>query len=476
MFVSGGGRLGVEGRYDLVVVGLGSGGLVACDFAARLGLRVAGVEAASPGGDCLWSGCVPSKSLLAAAKLAHQMRHAGRFGLTASDPDVDLGSVWERIAQLQEEFAGTSDDPKRLEAIGVEILLGSPGRLVAPGTVQVGARLLRGRRILLCTGSRPRVPPIPGLEETGYLTSENFFARPAPPRRLTFIGGGPICLELSQAMRRLGCEVTVLEREGQLLVREDPELGRSLADVLAEEGVRIDLGVQVDRVEMCGGFKVVHGSQGGVHRRWEADEIFVGVGRVPRISGLGLEEVGVRVGESGILVDAGLRTNLPGIYACGDVTGRFLFTHAAAYEAAQAVRGMFFPGSGRAPTLVPWCTFTDPELAHVGMTEAEARAKGQGVRVWGADLEPSDRSRTDRVAIPKVRLVTARGKLVGAHILGPNAGDVIHELALAISRRVTIGDLASLVHAYPTYSGSVGQVAAQAGLDRARRLRWLARR
>jgi len=465
-----------DARYDLVVVGLGSAGLVACEFAARLGLRVVGVDAASPGGDCLWSGCVPSKSLIAAAAVAHRMRHADRFGLPSSDPSVDLKLVWDRIAQVQQEFAETTDSPGRLEAMGVELLLGRPGRLVAPHTVQVGDRLIRGRKLLLCTGGRPLEPPIPGLAEAGYLTSETFFKRPAPPRELIFIGGGPICLELAQAMRRLGCEVTVLELAEQLLGHEEPSLSGALADVLRGEGVGIELGVRLERVELRGGRKVVSGSRLGVNHSWEADEIFVGVGRVPVVSGLGLEDVGVTVGASGIPVDTGLRTNVPGVYACGDVTGGLLFTHVAGHEAARAVRGMFFPGSGRALGPVPWCIFTEPELAHVGLTEAEALGRKHGVQVWGTDVEPSDRSRTDGVASPHLRLITARGRLVGAHILGPHAGEVIHELALAISQGLKLGDLANLVHAYPTYAGSVGQVAAEAGVARALRLKWLMRR
>ena len=463
-------------EYDLVVIGLGSAGMVATDFAARLGLKTAAVESSRVGGDCLWTGCVPSKSLLAAAGTAHTIRRAHRFGITATEPVLDLPTIWNRIGQVQAEVAATDDDPERLRQTGAEIIVGTPARLVGPHSVSVGDRILKTRFILVCTGSRPAVPPLAGLEDVGFITSETFFELKRVPRSLIFIGGGPISLELAQGMRRLGAEVTVLEAAEQILTREEPELATALTSLLRREGVVIETGVQIDAVSADGGAKTVTGLIAGQKRRWQAQDIFVGTGRQPNVDGLGLEAPGVRVGRAGIAVDRGLRTSVRSIYACADVTGGYLFTHSAGHEAVQAVRGMFFPGQGRAPELVPWCTFTDPQLAHAGLTAAEATATMRRVAVWRSHLENSDRARADSAGGGEVVLVTAARRLVGAHILAPCAGEMIHELALAISQRLKIDAIYGLVHVYPTYSTSVGTAAAEAGLEQARRLRWLIRR
>jgi pyruvate/2-oxoglutarate dehydrogenase complex dihydrolipoamide dehydrogenase (E3) component len=290
-----------------------------------------------------------------------------------------------------------------------------------------------------------------------------------------FIGGGSISLELAQAMRRLGSQVTILEVAPQIATREEPELVGALAAVLRQEGVVIETGVEIDEVVSTDGGKMVRGSVSGERRNWAADEIFVGTGRSPNVNGLGLQEVGVEVSRAGIVVDRGLRTSVKSIYACGDVTGRYLFTHSAGYEAVQALRGMFFPGRGRAPKLVAWCTFTDPQLAHVGLTIAEAEAAHGSVRVYRSDMTHSDRARADSATEGRVVLITAKRKLVGAQILAPNAGEAIHELALAIAQGLKIDAIYNLVHIYPTYSTSVGRAAAQAGMEQVRRLRWLIR-
>jgi pyruvate/2-oxoglutarate dehydrogenase complex dihydrolipoamide dehydrogenase (E3) component len=468
-------------RYDLVIVGLGSGGIVAAELATAVGLRVAAVEQGRIGGDCLWTGCVPSKALLASAKVAHQMRTATRLGLPAHDPDVDTRQVWRRIRAVREEIAATDDSPERLMAIGVELVTGR-ARLADPRTVEVldhdgivSARLAT-RFVLLCTGSHPAVPGVAGLDAVDYLTNETVFDVDDVPRSLTVLGGGPVGVELAQAMQRLGVRTTVLQRGPRLLPRDEPSLVELLTGALRTEGVDLHCDVDVTRVERVGDGIVVHGSEHGDERRFHSDGLLVATGRSPNVAGLGLEAIGVRTERRGVAVDDRLRTSVESVYAAGDVTGRALFTHAAAYEAATAVRNMFFPGRGRARALVPWCTFTDPELAHAGMTHAEARAAhGDRAELWRHDLVHNDRARAEAQTDGAVLLVTARRRLVGAHVLAPAAGELIHELTYAIERRARLEDLARLVHVYPTIGTSVAKLSADAAFEKARRYRWLVR-
>jgi len=460
-------------RYDLVIVGMGSGGLVAAEFASSLGLRVAAVERDRVGGDCLWTGCVPSKALLASAKVAHHLRTADRYGMSPVEPNIDLGAVWRRIHAVQAQIAGTDDDPARFEAMGVELVRGE-ARLVGANAVQVDGRTLEARRILLCTGSHPATPDVPGLEEAGYLTSENVFELERPPSSVVVLGGGPIGVELAQGLNRLGVRVTLLQKGDRLVPRDEPELGEILSRVLSDEGVDLHFGVEATGVTTTDGVKVVESKNGG---RFEADGILVAIGRSPAIDGLGLEEIGVEVERRGIVVDDRMRTNVSSIYAVGDVAGRHHFTHTAAHEGAMAVRDMFFPGKSKASELVPWTTFTDPELAHVGMTVAEAQErKGvENVGVERVDLAHSDRARAEGTIEGRIVLVTVREKIVGAHILAPAAGEMIHELALAIDKGLKLRDLASLIHVYPTMTTSVNLLAADAAYRYARRFRWLAK-
>jgi pyruvate/2-oxoglutarate dehydrogenase complex dihydrolipoamide dehydrogenase (E3) component len=463
--------------YDLVIVGMGSGGMVAAEFTATLDLRFAAVERGRFGGDCLWTGCVPSKALIASAKVAHHMRTADRYGITAVEPDVDTARVWRRIHAVQDEIAATDDNPARFTDLGLELVAGD-ARVTGPHTVEAGGRLLDTRYILLCTGSRPATPPVEGLAEAGFITSESLFELERAPESLVVIGGGPISIEMAQAFRRLGVPVTVLQRGPAILPRDEPELVAVLTRVLREEGVEVVVDVEVQRITVENGRKVVHGSVSGTPARWEAAEILVGAGRRPNVEGLGLEEVGVAVGPRGITVDERMRTTVPSIYAAGDLAGRYLFTHAAGYEAVRAVRDMFFPGRGTARALIPWCTFTDPELAHAGMTVAEARAAHgeDGVEVFRHDLTHSDRARADGATEGAIMIVTARGRMVGAHILAPAAGEMIAELALAITRRLKLSEVASSIHVYPTLSIGISQLAAEAAFESAQRFHWLVRR
>lgn len=459
--------------YDLVIVGLGSAGMTAAEFAANLPLRVLAVERDRVGGDCLWTGCVPSKALLASAKAAHTIRHADRYGLTPADPRVDLARVWERVRAVQAQLAATTDAPEHFTSLGIELRTGA-ARLTSPTSLEVGGRAVTARNVLLCTGGRPSVPPITGLEEAGYLTNETLFDLIEPPRSVVVIGGGPIAVELAQALVRLGVAVTVLQDLPGLLPREDPELVAELTRRLREEGVELRLGTRADRVSVDpDGVRVVHA--GADEFRGEA--ILVATGRSPNVEGLGLEEHGIEVGPSGIVVDGAQRTSVPSVWAAGDLVGGHLFTHTAGYEAARAVRNLAFPGTADDEPLVPWATFTDPELAHVGLTGAEAveRFGPDDVEVHRHHLRDSDRARAESAGDGQLVVVTHKGRVVGAHALAPAAGELIHELALAIQQELKLTELASLVHVYPTIALGIQQLGARASYDVARRYGWLVR-
>jgi pyruvate/2-oxoglutarate dehydrogenase complex dihydrolipoamide dehydrogenase (E3) component len=393
------------------------------------------------------------------------------------DPEIDTALVWKRIKAIQQEIASTDDDPERFRALGVDVLQG-PARLVGPTTVDVAGRTLQTRFVLLCTGSRPLGPPIDGLADAGYLTSENLFEIDEAPKSVVMIGGGPIAIEMAQGLCRLGVQTTVLQKGPGILPRDEPELVAMLTRRLVEEGVDLHLGVETERVTVEDGRKVVHGREGGTPRTWAAEELFVAVGRRPNVDGLGLDVLGIRTTPRGIEVDERMRTSVPSVYAAGDVVGRFLFTHAAGYEGVRAVRDMFFPGKGTVTDLVPWCTFTDPELAHAGLTVAEARERhgDKHVEVWRQDFAHSDRARADGATVGAVVVVTVKGRIVGAHVLGHSAGELIHELALGIARKMKLNQLASLIHVYPTLSTATGQLAAEAAYEGAKRLRWLVRK
>ncbi len=464
-------------RYDVVIIGMGSAGLTGAQFAARLGVRVAVVERHRVGGDCLWTGCVPSKALLAAGKVAHHFRTADRYGIASVEPAIDRAAVWQGIRDIQHQIAETDDSPEHYRALGVDVVLGD-AHIAGPNTVVVGDRTIETRFILIATGSRPAVPEIEGLAEAGYLTSENLFELDEPPSSLVIVGGGPIAVEMAQGCRRLGIAVTLLQKPHRVLPRDEPRLVDQLVGVLRAEGVEVVTDVAIERATIVDGTKVLHGTEGGSPHTWAAAELLIATGRTPNVAGLGLAGAGVKTNARGIEVDAYLRTSVPSIFACGDVAGRHLFTHSAAYEAVRALRTMFFPGKGKADALVPWCTFTDPELAHVGLTaqEAVARHGADDVEVWHHDLEHSDRARADRSAVGGFVIVTHKGRLVGAHVLATAAGETIHELALAISLGADMGDLANMVHVYPTYTTSVGVLAGDAAFAKADRYRWLVRK
>ncbi len=451
--------------YDIVIIGAGSAGMVAAEAAANMGVKVALVERAQVGGDCLWTGCVPSKTLLASAKAAFTIKHAERYGLRADGFHVDSAGVWQRIRDVQRQIAATDDNPERYAKLGVDILWGEAS-FAGGHCVQIAGRAVATRFALVCTGSRPAFPPVLGLAGAEPLTSENVFEQERAPASLAIVGAGPVGIEMAQAMNRLGVQVRVLEIADRILSQDEPELAEILQQRLEEEGVKFELGVELRSVDSDESGRTLCGQVSGDERRWQVEQILLAAGRRPNIDSLALEKVGIETGPRGIIVDKNLRTSAKWVYAAGDCAGRYLFTHSAAAEAVTALRNMFFPGSAPAPDLIPWTTFTDPELAHVGLTADEARRRigSNSVRVFGWDLEHSDRARADGATTGKLAVVTDnRFRVLGAHILAPCAGQMISQFTLAIKHHLRLTpDFANLVQVYPTYSTSVSQTAGDA--------------
>jgi pyruvate/2-oxoglutarate dehydrogenase complex dihydrolipoamide dehydrogenase (E3) component len=439
----------MEREYDLIVIGAGSGGLSAAPLAAKLGARVALVEKYKPGGDCLYTGCVPSKALIKVARVAWEMRRASDYGLEPHRPSVDLGRVMAHVQDVIERVY-QFESPEVLAHDGVELVTGE-ARFLDERTIRAGERTLRAKRFIIATGSRAAVPPIPGLEATGFLTYDAVFHLQELPKHLLVIGAGPIGMELAQAFRRLGSEVTMFQRSKRLLSMADPECSEALASVLREEGVQFHLGAELDRVESVDGTAVI--STGG--DRIEGDRLLVAAGRKANVEGLDLEKAGVAYGPRGIPVDEHLRTNQHHIYACGDVLGSHQFTHYAGMQGYVAVRNALFPGNGTGVLeQVPWTIFTDPEVARVGLTEPEARERhGDEVQVTRWPIERIDRAQAeeDRHGFIKV-IHKSGGEILGAHIVAGRAGEMIHEFVLAMDRGLKFGDLSGAMHVYPTYS------------------------
>lgn len=452
--------------YDLIVIGGGSAGLTAATIGGRLGARTLLVDKERLGGDCLYYGCVPSKALIRASRLAADMRAADRFGLRPADPGVDiqavLRTVWKTV-----ETVSQHDSPDHMAAQGVEVAFGS-ARLLSPTRIRVGdGREVEGRRIVLAVGSHAKAPPIPGLDEVGYIDHVRVFHLESLPKRLAVIGGGPIGLELGLALARLGSQVTVLQGAAQILPRDDLELAARLSAILSRE-LTIHTGAAATRVSRAGADKVVHYAQDGTDKRLAADEIFVAVGRAPSLEGLDLEAAGVETNRRGIVVDPFLRTTAKGILAAGDCAGGPQFTHYAEAQARIAARNALFRGKQRFdPQGTPWATFTEPELAQVGLTEAAAEEQGLDAAVYRFDYGGLDRAVTDGAGEGMAKVIcTKKGQILGASLLGPGAGEAVNELQVAMLHKIPIQGLASAIHVYPTLTRVVRRLGDQRFLER----------
>lgn len=453
----------VTAFYDFIVIGGGSAGLTAARFAARLGRRVALVEADRIGGDCTWTGCVPSKALIRSARAAHESRNAVRFGVEAGQPVVDWSAVRARIDSVIQQIYAT-ESPEKLREEGIDVFL-APAAFLDRQALRVGDSVLQGRRFLICTGASPSIPSIPGLRQVNYLTYETVWSIDSLPERLIIIGGGPIGCELAQAFARLGTRVTLLEATHRVLGQDEPEVSDLIAETLVAEGVEIVLRHPVELVKESAGNIV---TSSGV-QEWSGDALLVAAGRAPNVENLGLENAGVAYSRQGIMVDRYLRTGQSHIYAAGDCTGGPQFTHYAGWQGFMAARNALLPGKSRGiRDAVPWGVFTDPEVAHAGLTEAEARLRcGDNVKVAIRPLQGDDRAVIDGLDGGFIKAITLpNGRLLGVAIVAPRAGEMIHEWAVAIQRGMKLGDLAGVIHSYPTYSMGAMQMAAEESISR----------
>jgi pyruvate/2-oxoglutarate dehydrogenase complex dihydrolipoamide dehydrogenase (E3) component len=449
-----------RGRYNLVVIGGGTAGLVTAAGAAALGARVALIERELLGGDCLNVGCVPSKALLRAARAAADVRRAGAYGVGAGEPVVDFPAVMERVRRLRADLSA-HDSAARFRDLGVDVFLGE-GRFAGPDGVQVGSRLLRYRKAVIATGGRAAVPPIAGLAEAGYLTNETVFSLTELPRRIAVIGAGPIGCELAQAFARFGSAVTLLEVAGRILIREDPDAASCVAEALAGDGVRLRVGCRIERVSRRGGEKVLEVERGGESSELVVDEILVGAGRAPNVEGLGLEAIGVAYDQMGVQVDDHLRTTNRRIFAAGDVCLPQKFTHAADASARVVIQNALFLGRARASALhIPSCTYTDPEIAHVGLHGREAEARGIRVRTFVQELREVDRAVLDGETRGFVKVDAEAGtdRILGATVVARHAGEMLGELTLAMVAKLGLGTLARVIHGYPTQAEAIRKTA-----------------
>ncbi|MBI4482889.1 MAG: mercuric reductase [Acidobacteria bacterium] len=441
-----------SGRYNLVVIGAGTAGLVSAAGAASLGARVALIEKHLMGGDCLNMGCVPSKGILRAARAFADVGAAGAFGVRVpAGAEVDFPAVMERMRRLRAQIS-PHDSVHRLTKLGVDVYLGA-ARFVGPRTVEVEGQRLDFARAVIATGARAVELPIPGLKEIGYLTNENLFWLTELPRRLIIVGAGPIGCEMAQAFRRFGSEVSIASLDPRLLPREDADASHVLQSQFEREGIRMRLGARILRAESCGEQKVIVFERQGRQEEVIGDAILVAIGRAPNVEGLDLDAAGVAFDRSGITVNERLQTTNKAIYAAGDVCSVYKFTHAADAMARVVLQNALFFGRKRATALViPWCTFTDPEVAHVGLSGEEAERRGYVVETLTVELKDVDRAVLDGEEEGFARVWVQKGKdrILGATIVARHAGEMIGEVTLAMTAGIGLATLSRTIHPYPT--------------------------
>jgi pyruvate/2-oxoglutarate dehydrogenase complex dihydrolipoamide dehydrogenase (E3) component len=447
------------GRYNLVVIGAGTAGLITSLVASSLGARVALVERHLMGGDCLNVGCVPSKSVIRAARRVHEARLAREVGLGVS-PDrlPDFGAAMERMRSIRARISQDDSAARYSSEFGVDVFFGN-ARFAGPGTVDVDGTALHFKKAVIATGARATAPPIEGLAEAGYLTNEAVFALTERPKRLAVIGAGPIGCELAQAFSRLGSQVSLLESEPQILTREDPDAAAIVQSVLVREGVALVLGAAIREVERKGGEKILHFMRDERLEELVVDEILVGAGRAPNVDGLGLESVGVAYDlRRGVKVDDRLRTTNRRIYAAGDVCMDWKFTHAADAAAKIVVQNALFLGRKKLSSLVmPWCTYTEPEVAHVGLYERDAQARGIALDTYQVPIAKANRAVTDGEEEGFVKIHVRKGsdEILGATIVAAHAGEMISEITVAMTNGVGLGAFTNVIHPYPTQAEAI---------------------
>lgn len=450
--------------YDLTMLGGGSGGLTAARIAASLGARVLLIDKERLGGDCLYAGCVPSKSLIYVARIVHQAHTATRLGLTTGPIDIDMAQVADYIQSViarvhEAEHIYTDDVTVKFGTVSFQ----------SPDTLLLDGQQITSRATIIATGSHPAQSSIEGITDVGYLTNEDVFQLTNLPASLLIIGGGPVGVELAQALGRLGVQITLIQGPKQILPREDPDVSETIAQVLRSEGVEIITGARVIKATRSNTKKCVTVKQGEQVLTFEVAEILLAAGREPNVDGLNLEAAGVAYTQRGITVNDYLQTSTPTIFALGDVIGGNLFTHVAAYQAGVAARNALIPISKKKVDyrVLPWSTFTDPEAARVGLTPAQAEKQQRNVRIVTLPWSDIDRAQTEHATTGFIKLVLAGKKeeIIGAHLVGDGAGEQLGEIALAMQHHLTIADIIATIHPYPTINTGIQQAAFAAYLS-----------
>jgi len=445
-------------EFDLVIIGGGSGGLVVASASAQLGAKVALVEKHRLGGDCLWYGCVPSKSLLHAGRVAQEVRTGSRFGVYAEEPRINFSEAIGHVQGVIKHIE-PHDSPERFRGLGVDVIFGE-GQFTDRKTFVVNGRELKARNFVISTGSRPAIPPIPGLKEVGFITNEQVFSLQERPASLAVLGGGAIGCELGQALSRLGADVTLVVRSN-IMSKEEPEAAAVVEQKLVEEGITVLKNTSIVSVERDGELKRLTTNDG---KEILVEEILLAAGRSPNVEGLNLEAAGVEYDKKkGVKVNEKLQTTNPQIFACGDIIGGYQFTHVAGYEAVVVLTNALFKSiipwglfMDKADyRVIPWATFTEPELARVGMTEAQARARyGDDIYILKQDFNDVDRAQAEGATEGFAKIITdPKGQILGAHMVGPHAGEIIHEIVLAMKNKLPVKSLtlsAGMIHIYPT--------------------------
>jgi len=454
-------------KYDVVVIGGGSAGLFAASGAINQKAKTALIDKNRLGGDCTWYGCMPSKTLLKSAKVANLFRKRADFGL-ATDKEVKLiaDGVMEHVRKIREEI-GSTETPDVFQARGIDVIIGTP-KFSASSTIEINGKTITAKKFIICTGSHPVILPIEGLKDIDYLTNETVFDLKKLPDSMIVLGGGPIGLELSQGLSRLGVKVTVVEMLERIMFREDEEVAQMLERQLKEEGINILTSKKAVKFEQTPKqVKVTFEDRDGNRQIISSEQVLVAIGRAPNIDGLGLETCGVEFDKKGIKVNDYLQTTNENIFACGDVVGPYQFSHVAAYQAYLCVRNSMFKKlawSKASYGNVPWATFTDPEVSRVGLTEAEAVEKygKDNIRVYKSEYSRADRATTDLVKDGLVKvIVDKKGLILGAHIVGAEAGEIIQGLLIAKSLKIPLAKLAPILFIYPTLSELIKKTAAE---------------
>ncbi len=439
--------------YNLVVIGGGTAGLISAAGAAGLGAKVALIERHLMGGDCLNVGCVPSKGVISASRAVHHARYSAEFGvIDGSNLGFDFGVAMERMRCLRADISHHDSARRFRDELGIDVFIGQ-GSFSGPDTVEVAGKTLRFKKAAVCTGARAAAPPVPGLEEAGYLTNETIFSLTELPPRLAVIGAGPIGCEMAQAFVRFGSRVTLIELGPHILGREDGDAAEILHGAFVREGIELQLGVKIVGVETSGSDKILRLERDGKRIDVAVDAILVGVGRAPNLDGLDLEKAGIKFDRTGVLVNDNLQTSNPNVYAAGDICFPFKFTHTADALARILIANALFMGRQKASALtIPWCTYTDPEIAHVGMYEADAKEKGIEVTTLTVPLSDIDRAVLDGDAVGFARVHLRKGtdKILGATIVARHAGEMINEFSLVITSGLGISAIAKTIHPYPT--------------------------